>query len=158
MSKQSAPATIDAYIAAHPPKVRAVLEKIRGLVAATAPRATERISYGMPAFAQDGIIIFFAAFKQHIGIYPPVRGDAKLMQDLAPYSGEKGNLKFPLDEPMPYPLIKRVVKAQLAAHLERLAAKSAKKKAAKPAGKKSAKAAKKVAKRPPAKKAKSKRA
>ena len=77
---------------------------------------------------------------------PPVHGDAQLMQDLAPYLGEKGNLKFPLAEPIPYPLIKRVVNAHVAAHLDRLAAKSAKKKAAKPAGNKSAKAAKKVAK------------
>jgi uncharacterized protein YdhG (YjbR/CyaY superfamily) len=130
MNDQPQATTIAAYIAASPPKVRPILEKIRGIVAAAAPKSVERISYGMPAFSQDGMLIYFAAFKQHIGIYPPVRGDEKLSQDLAPYRGEKGNLKFPLDKPMPYSLIKRVVKARLAEHLERRAAKQTAKKSA----------------------------
>jgi len=129
MKDQPQATTIAEYIAACPPPVRPILEKIRGIVSAAAPAAVEQISYGMPAFSQDGMIIYFAAFQQHIGIYPPVRGDAKLNKDLATYRGEKGNLKFPLDKPMPYPLIKRVVKARLAEHRDVRAAKQAAKKA-----------------------------
>jgi uncharacterized protein YdhG (YjbR/CyaY superfamily) len=145
MKDQPQATTIAEYIAASPAQVRPILEKIRGIVAAAAPDAAERISYGMPAFAQDGMLIYFAAFKQHIGIYPPVKGDAKLNKELTPYRGEKGNLKFPLDKPMPYPLITRVVKARLAEHFEQRAAK----RAAKSSGKKATKAStKKAVKKP----------
>ena len=68
------------------------------------------IGYRMPAFAQHGMLIYFAAFKSHIGIYPPIRGDARLKAAAAPYAGPKGNLKFPLDRPIPYALIARIVK------------------------------------------------
>jgi uncharacterized protein YdhG (YjbR/CyaY superfamily) len=63
----------------------------------------------MPAFKLHGILVYFAAFKNHIGLYPPVSGDAKLLKAAAPYAGEKGNLRFPLDEPIPYELIKQIV-------------------------------------------------
>jgi uncharacterized protein YdhG (YjbR/CyaY superfamily) len=63
----------------------------------------------MPAFRLHGILLYFAAFKNHVGLYPPVSGDAKLEDALRPYAGPKGNLKFPLDRPIPYDLIKRVV-------------------------------------------------
>ena len=86
------------------------------MVRAAAPEAEEKISYQMPAFRLKGDLIYFAAFKKHIGIYPPVAGDERLRKDLAPYRGEKGNLKFPLDEPIPYPLIGRVIEARLAEH------------------------------------------
>lgn len=75
-----------------------------------APRASEVISYSMPAFKQNGILIFFAAFKGHIGFYPPVRGDAKLEKAAARYAGEKGNLRFPFAEPIPYTLIAALTK------------------------------------------------
>jgi len=103
------PHTIDDYIAAFPPKVRAILEKIRDTVSSAAPDAEEVISYRMPAFKQGGILIYFAAFKAHIGIYPPISGDVRLEKSLARYAGPKGNLKFPLDEPIPYDLIRRIV-------------------------------------------------
>lgn len=67
----------------------------------------------MPAFFQDGVLIYFASFKSHIGVYPPVKGDAKLLKSLARYRGPKGNLRFPLDEPIPFDLISRIVKARL---------------------------------------------
>jgi uncharacterized protein YdhG (YjbR/CyaY superfamily) len=104
-----APATIDDYIVAAPAAVRARLREIRRVIRAAAPEAGERISYRMPAFEQGGILIYFAAFKEHIGVFPPVRGDAKLTRALAPFAGPKGNLKFPHDRPMPYALIKRIV-------------------------------------------------
>jgi len=103
------PATIDQYIEAALPGVRPILKRIRRTVRAAAPEATEVISYRMPAFKLHGILIYFAAFRSHIGLFPPVRGDAKLVQAAAPYAGEKGNLRFPLDEPIPYGLIRRIV-------------------------------------------------
>ena len=102
---------IDAYIAAAAPAAREILEEIRALIKRRVPEATESISYQMPAFKLGRVFIYFAAFKHHIGVYPPVKGDAELSRELEPFRGEKGNLKFPLDEPMPYDLIGRVVEA-----------------------------------------------
>ena len=81
----------------------------------------------MPAFALDGDLIYFAAFKKHIGIFPPVRGEKKLAEDLSRYRGDKGNLRFPLDEPIPYDLISRVVKFRVKEHLEAVRSKREKK-------------------------------
>ena len=124
MKSGPTPDTIDDYIATFPPKIRAILKKIRATVKKAAPKATEKISYRMPAFFQDGVLIYFAAFKNHIGVFPPVRGDAKLLQALARYRGPKGNLKFPLDEPMPYGLIGRIVKSRLKENVEKARARS----------------------------------
>ncbi len=104
------PASIDEYIAGFDPEVREILEAIRRTIRKAAPEAAEVISYQMPAFKQHGILVYFAAWKKHIGLYPPVSGDAELEQAVAPYAGEKGNLQFPLNEPMPYDLIERIVK------------------------------------------------
>jgi len=105
------PADIDAYIAAAAPEVRGILEEIRRIVKTQVPEATETISYQMPTFRLKRVFFHFAAFKTHIGIYPPVKGDEALQQALLPYRGEKGNLKFPLNQPMPYELIRRVAAA-----------------------------------------------
>src|SRR5947209_6833359 len=102
MTSRSSPTTIDAYIAACPPTVQMILEKVRATIRKAVPDAQERISYRMPAFFQGGVVVYFAAFQKHIGMYPPVRGDEKLLRDLARYRGPKGNLQFPLDEPIPY--------------------------------------------------------
>lgn len=104
------PRTIDEYIAAFSPEVQAILERIRSTIRAAAPDAQETISYRIPAFTRNGTLVYFAAFKAHIGFYPPVRGDARLEKAIAPYAGEKGNLRFPLDQPIPYRLIERIVK------------------------------------------------
>jgi len=106
------PGSIDEYIAGFSPEVQAILQKIRTTIHGTVPDAVERISYRMPCFARNGVLVYFAAFKNHIGLYPPVRGDAKLMKDISEYAGEKGNLRFPLDKPIPYALIRRIVKAR----------------------------------------------
>ena len=108
------PASVDAYVAGFPPAVRALLEQLRALVRSIAPDATETISYGIPTYKRDGGLVHFAAFKQHIGFYPPVNGDARLEQAVARYANEKGNLRFPLDEPLPLALIERIVRHQLA--------------------------------------------
>ena len=105
------PDSIDAYIATARADVRPVLEAIRRTVHDAVPGATETISYRMPAFRKGRIFFYFAAFKAHVGVYPPLRGDADLQRELAPYRGPKGNLKFPLDAPMPLDLIARVATA-----------------------------------------------
>lgn len=115
-----APATVDEYIDAFAPEVRAILQKLRSTVREAAPGAEERISYRMPAFFQDGVLVYFAAFKKHIGLYPPVR-DPKLSKAIEPYAGPKGNLQFPLDRTLPYALIRRIVKSRLRENRQRLA-------------------------------------
>lgn len=106
-----APADVDAYLAACAPEVRPILQEIRQRVAAAVPGAVETISYQLPAFRRGKVFFFYAAFKKHIGVYPPLRHDAALIEELAPYRGEKGNLSFPLSEPIPYELIERVAVA-----------------------------------------------
>lgn len=123
MADRSAPGTIDEYIAAFPPDVQSILEKIRLTIRKAVPQAEEKISYKMPAFTLDGDLIYFAAFKKHIGVFPPVRGDEKLNKEISRYRGEKGNLKFPLDEPIPYGLIARVVKCRVKEQGEKVRAK-----------------------------------
>ena len=113
MAASRVPASIDAYIAGFRPEVRAILEEIRATVREVAPNASEAISYGIPAFKLDGALVYFAGFKQHIGFYPPVRGNAKLEKAVARYANDKGNLRFPLDEPMPLALIRRIVRHRL---------------------------------------------
>ena len=120
------PKTIDDYIAASPGEVQPILEEIRRTVAAAAPEAHEVISYRMPAFRQRGILVYFAAFKNHIGLYPPVRADADLEAALAQYAGPKGNLKFPLDQPIPFDLIERIARLRVKQDLAAGAAKGKK--------------------------------
>jgi uncharacterized protein YdhG (YjbR/CyaY superfamily) len=103
-----------------------MLQEIRRVVRATAPQPEELISYRMPAFRLHGILVYFAAFKNHIGLYPPVSGDARLEKALQPYAGPKGNLKFPLDRPIPYPLIKRIVLARVRQNVSRTAGRATK--------------------------------
>jgi uncharacterized protein YdhG (YjbR/CyaY superfamily) len=117
VTKRVTPATISAYIALFPPEVQEILEKIRATIHRGAPAAEETISYGIPAFRLNGILVYFAAFKKHIGLYPPVSGDASLEKALSRYAGEKGNLKFPLDQPIPYGLISRIVKLRVKQNL-----------------------------------------
>lgn len=112
-------AEVDAYIKAAAKEVRPVLEEVREAIAAAVPDARQTISYKMPAFMLDGVFIYFAAFKHHIGIYPPVRQDKALLKTLAPFCGEKGNLRFPLNQPMPLALIARVAKTLAREHAGR---------------------------------------
>ncbi|WP_169239089.1 iron chaperone [Candidatus Roseilinea sp. NK_OTU-006] len=122
------PATIDEYIASFPPDIQAILQKIRATIRKAAPDAQEVISYRMPAFRQHGILVYFAAFRKHIGLFPPVRGDAKLEKAASVYAGPKGNLRFPLDEPIPYALIARIVKLRVKQDSVRSQAKKRRKK------------------------------
>jgi uncharacterized protein YdhG (YjbR/CyaY superfamily) len=104
--------TVDDYIAACTPSVRPILRKLRSTIRAAIPRATETISYRMPAFKLDGDVVYFAAFRNHIGVFPPVRGPATLVKAVRPYAGPKGNLRFPLADQIPFGLIARIAKAR----------------------------------------------
>ena len=107
------PKDIDSYISKFPAGVQVILEKVRETIRHAAPKATETISYMMPAFKQHGILVYFAAWEKHIGMYPPISGNKTLEKAIARYAGPKGNLQFPLDEPMPYDVIERIVKLRV---------------------------------------------
>lgn len=119
------PATIDEYIAAFPPDVQTILQKIRATIRKTAPDAEEKISYQIPTFTLNGHLVYFGAFKKHIGFYPPIR-DEKLKREAAIYADEKGNLQFPLDKVIPYAVIGKIVKVRVKENLEKAAAKKKK--------------------------------
>jgi uncharacterized protein YdhG (YjbR/CyaY superfamily) len=120
------PTSVDDYIAAALPEVRAILKKIRATIRKAAPAAEEKISYQIPTFTLNGNLVHFAAFQRHIGFYPPVR-DKKLGVETSVYAGEKGNLRFPLDKPIPYALITKVVKARVRENQKRADEKKKKK-------------------------------
>ena len=117
--RKTASKRVDEYIESFPPEVRAILEKIRLTIRNAAPDAQETISYRIPAYTLNGTLVYFAAFKKHIGLYPPVRGDARIEKVAATYAGEKGNLRFPLDQPIPYGLIERIVKLRVKQNLSK---------------------------------------
>lgn len=106
--------THDDYLAAQPAALRARLQQIQSVVEAQVPEAERTVSYNMPAFKIGRTFFYFAAFKNHIGIYPPVTADASVMEASAPYRGPKGNLSFPHAEGLPLELIAKVA-ASLAA-------------------------------------------
>ena len=113
MAKTQKPKDIDSYISQFPAEVQTILEKVRATIRQAAPEAKETISYLMPAFKQHGILVYFAAWEKHIGMYPPLSGNKTLEKAIARYAGPKGNLQFPVDEPIPYDLIERIVKLRL---------------------------------------------
>ena len=113
MAKPQKPKDIDGYISQFPPDVQAILQKVRTTISSAAPEAKETISYLMPAFKQHGILVYFAAWEKHIGLYPPISGDKALEKAVARYAGPRGNLQFPLNEPIPYGLIERIVRLRV---------------------------------------------
>lgn len=117
------PRDIDEYIAAFSPEVQEILHRIRRTIQSAAPEAQETISYQMPTFTLHSVLVHFAAFKNHIGLYPPVSGDAGIEKAIEPYAGEKGNLRFPFSQPIPYSLIERIVKLRVKQNLAKAAAK-----------------------------------
>jgi uncharacterized protein YdhG (YjbR/CyaY superfamily) len=129
---------VDAYIAAYPPKVRALMKTIRATIHKALPDGEERLSYGMAGYFREGAVAYFAGFKNHIGFFPPTN-DPKLKKAAAKYAGARGNLKFPLSTLPPYELIAKLVKARAAENEKKAATKKAKKKPAKKAKKKAVK-------------------
>lgn len=119
--------SIDAYVAAFPPEVQAILNKIRALIQACAPDATEAIKYQIPTFVLHGNLVHFAAYENHIGLYPAPSAIEEFKDDLARYKFAKGSIQFPLDAPIPYTLIKKIVKFRVQENRDKAAAKPQKK-------------------------------
>ena len=107
-------ATIDEYIAAHPPKIRARLTAMRKAIRKHAPEAEERISYRIPTFYWNGNLVHFAAFDRHVGFYPGAAGIAAFQDALASYKSAKGSVQFPHDEPLPLELVAEIVQFRVA--------------------------------------------
>jgi uncharacterized protein YdhG (YjbR/CyaY superfamily) len=122
--------TIDEYIASFPSNVQLQLETMRATIHAAAPDAEECISYAMPAFAQNGNVVYFAALKNHIGFYPRPSAIEAFAQETTGYVSTKGALRFPLGEPLPVDLITRIVQFRVAENLQRASAKGKKRSAA----------------------------
>src|ERR1700676_821989 len=123
MAKPKMAKDIDGYIPQFSADVQAILQKVRTTISSAAPEAKETISYLMPAFKLHGMLVYFAAWTKHIGLYPPISGDKALEKVIARYAGPKGNLQFPLDEPIPYDWIERIVKLRVKQDLAKAAAK-----------------------------------
>ena len=125
---QSTPHDIDEYIAGFSKDVQALLKKIRITIKKAVPKAEEKISYRMPAFAFHGNLVYFAAFKKHIGFFPTSSGIKQFKKELSVYRGAKGSVQFPLDQPIPFGLISKIVKFRIRENLERAKSKQKKKK------------------------------
>jgi uncharacterized protein YdhG (YjbR/CyaY superfamily) len=109
-SNRSTARTIDEYVAEFPPETRAVLEEVRALIRAEAPEATETISYAIPTFDLGGRhLVHFAGYEKHIGFYPGARGIAAFKEELTGFKSAKGSVQFPLGQPLPADLIRRIV-------------------------------------------------
>ena len=113
------PKNIDEYIAKFPIEVQEKLQKIRKIVQDAAPEATEKISYQMPTFYLYGNLVHFAAYKKHIGFYPTPSGITSFDEELAPYKRAKGSVIFPLDKPIPYDLIDKIVRFRVAENVQK---------------------------------------
>lgn len=118
--------SIDEYIAIFPEETQKILKEVRAVIQAAAPQAKEKISYQMPTFALEGNLVHFAAYKSHIGFYPAPRGIEEFKDELSQYKGAKGSVQFPLDKPMPYDLMRRIVVFRVADNLKNAKAKTKK--------------------------------
>jgi uncharacterized protein YdhG (YjbR/CyaY superfamily) len=104
------PKDIDDYISRYPAGVQQLLQKMRLAMQKAAPKASETISYGIPAFRSDGMLVWFAAFRNHIGFYPGAEAVRVFKKELSAYKAAKGSVQFPLDQPLPLALVSRIVK------------------------------------------------
>ncbi len=124
-SDKAHPASIDDYVALYPKAVQEMLQKLRATIKKAAPGAEEAIKYGMPTFVLKGNLVFFSAYKNHIGFYPRVQAFKK---ELSAYEGGKGTIHFPLGEPLPLALIGKMVRFRVQENRERAEVKAGKKK------------------------------
>lgn len=113
MKKTEIPRNIDEYIAGCPEHVQEKLHELRATIIKAAPGVEEKISYQMPAFTLNGILVYFAAQTRHIGFYPTSSGVKAFMQELGSYKTSKGTIQFPLDKPLPVELITRIVRFRI---------------------------------------------
>jgi len=126
-TKHIPPKNIDEYIAGFPKDVQEILQKIRTTIRNAAPEAAEKISYQIPTFTLKGNLVHFAGFKRHIGFYPTPSGLEKYKNELSGYQGSKGAVRFPLDQPIPFDVISKIVRFRVLENLERAETKKKKK-------------------------------
>jgi uncharacterized protein YdhG (YjbR/CyaY superfamily) len=120
--------TIDEYILNFPPEIQEILKKLRKVIKESVPNAEEKISYQMPTFAMYGNLVYFAVCKKHIGFYPTPSGIDAFKNELSEYKVAKGSVQFPIDKPLPYELISRIVKFRVAENIKKADDKLKKKK------------------------------
>ncbi len=125
-TNKARPTTVDEYIAQCPAEVQPILTRLRAVIKKAAPDATERISYQMPGFFLNGQLVWFGAHPHHIGFYPTGSGIAAFKKELSGYKQSKGAVQFPLDQPIPYELITKIVKFRVAENLKKPRARSSK--------------------------------
>ena len=118
MSRKT-PKSFDDYVDRFPKEVRQRLQKMRLTVKKAAPKAKEKISYGIPSFTLNGMLVWFAAFKNHIGFYPRTSAIAAFKKELSAYKGAKGSVQFPIGQPLPLSLISRIVRFRVAENLSK---------------------------------------
>lgn len=111
--------TVEEYISSNPKPVRTLLEELRSIIKIAAPKAEEVISYNMPAFKQNRILVYYAAFKNHIGFYPTASPIQVFKDELLNYKTSKGAIQFPMDKPIPASLVKKIVKFRIQEDLEK---------------------------------------
>lgn len=113
------PVNINAYIANFPEDIQQMLEQLRLTIKEVAPQADELISYGMPAFKWNGMLVWFGAHTNHIGFYPRASAIEKFKKELSGYKGAKGSVQFPLNEPLPLALIKKITQFRVEENLQK---------------------------------------
>ncbi|MBL7761802.1 MAG: DUF1801 domain-containing protein [Chitinophagaceae bacterium] len=119
--------TVQEYISSLPAKSKAIVKELRKTIQQAAPEAEEVISYNMPSFQYEGGLVYYAAWRDHISIYPRTAALEKaLKKELAPYAASKGTLKFPLSEPVPFALISKIVKIRLQENIDKIKKKAKK--------------------------------
>jgi len=124
---EATPQDIDEYIASFPKDIQEILEKVRTTIRQAAPDAEETIKYQIPTFTLKGNLVHFGAFKKHIGFYPTPTGTEEFKNELSVYEGAKGSIRFPLDRPIPFDLISKIVEFRVKENLKRAEAKGKKK-------------------------------
>ena len=117
--KRKQASTIDEYIATFPKEIQNILQKLRQVIREAAPQAREAISYQIPTFKLNGNLVHFAAFKDHIGFFPTSSGVAAFEKELSRYKTSKGTIRFPLDEPIPFDLIRKIVKYRVNENIQK---------------------------------------
>ena len=111
--------TVEEYIRRYPPEAQGKLTAIRAAIRAAAPAAQEKISYSMPAYMLNGPLVYFGAFKSHVGFYPTAEGIEAFKEELKEYKSSKGAVQFPLDRPLPLELVERIVKHRVGENLKK---------------------------------------
>jgi len=118
--------TVDEYIGTFPVATKKIMQQVRKTIKDAAPEAEEVISYNMPAYKQEGMLVFFAAYKEHIGFYPTPGGIEAFKKELSVYNSAKGSVQFPIDKPMPLALITKIVKYRVKENQEKASLKKKK--------------------------------